>query len=321
MKFFLSLVFIVFVKCTWAQDQIILTLKKEANRKADIKAADSLPSAWHQGGSIGINLSQGSLSNWAAGGDNFNLSVNTLLNLFAVREQGKYRWVNTFNFNYGALKSTTLGSRKNDDRVDIFSKWGYALSPKWDFTLLGNFRTQLFQGYNYTDSSRTLSSTFLSPAYLLAGSGFEFKPAKSFSLYLSPVTARATLLKDDSLSAKGLYGVDSFDHARWDVGAFLSAGFNKAFNSVLSYNGRMDLYSNYNKNPQNVDLFMTNTFVVKLSKVLSLTWNVDLIYDDDVRLFGKENKSPALQLKSLAGVGFLVKFDNAIPKQKPEEEK
>jgi hypothetical protein len=45
--------------------------------------------------------------------------------------------------------------------------------------------------------------------------------------------------------------------------------------------------------------------------VLSATWNVDLIYDDDVRLFGPANTSPALQLKSLIGIGLLVKLGNS----------
>jgi len=53
---------------------------------------------------------------------------------------------------------------------------------------------------------------------------------------------------------------------------------------------------------------MTNVLAIKLSKVLSATWNVDLIYDDDVKLFGKDNKSSAVQLKSLVGLGLLVKF-------------
>ena len=47
---------------------------------------------------------------------------------------------------------------------------------------------------------------------------------------------------------------------------------------------------------------------VKLSKILSLTWSVDMIYDDDVKLFGDNGDSPGLQLKSLVGVGLLVKF-------------
>jgi hypothetical protein len=67
----------------------------------------------------------------------------------------------------------------------------------------------------------------------------------------------------------------------------------------------MDLFSNYNLDPQNVDLFMTNQLAFKINKYFSATYSLDLIYDDNVRLFGLKNTSPALQTKSLIGIGFL----------------
>jgi len=82
----------------------------------------------------------------------------------------------------------------------------------------------------------------------------------------------------------------------------------REFNKTLSYKGRLDLFSNYDHNPQNVDLYFTNVLNVKLSKVLSLTYSLDMIYDDDVRLFGDTAKGAALQLKSLVGLGLLVRF-------------
>jgi hypothetical protein len=53
---------------------------------------------------------------------------------------------------------------------------------------------------------------------------------------------------------------------------------------------------------------MTNVFSVKLSRFLSANWNIDFIYDDDVRIFGKNGRSPALQVKSLIGAGLQLKF-------------
>ncbi|OYY07740.1 MAG: hypothetical protein B7Y66_12155, partial [Sphingobacteriia bacterium 35-36-14] len=57
--------------------------------------------------------------------------------------------------------------------------------------------------------------------------------------------------------------------------------------------------------PQNVDLFMTNLFSFKINKFFSATYSLDLIYDDDVRLFGPSKNAPGLQTKSLIGIGFL----------------
>ncbi|MCX8021098.1 MAG: hypothetical protein N2747_11460 [Chitinophagaceae bacterium] len=53
---------------------------------------------------------------------------------------------------------------------------------------------------------------------------------------------------------------------------------------------------------------MTNLISAKLGKALALTWSLDLIYDDDVRLFGPNKNSPGTQLKSIIGIGFHVKF-------------
>ncbi len=57
-----------------------------------------------------------------------------------------------------------------------------------------------------------------------------------------------------------------------------------------------------------MDVYWTNMINMKLAKFLTLTHGLNMIYDDDVRLFGPKNTSPATQLKSILGVGFLVKF-------------
>lgn len=39
-----------------------------------------------------------------------------------------------------------------------------------------------------------------------------------------------------------------------------------------------------------------------------MTYSLDMIYDDDVRLFGKTGEGARMQLKSLVGIGLLMKF-------------
>jgi hypothetical protein len=80
---------------------------------------------------------------------------------------------------------------------------------------------------------------------------------------------------------------------------------NPAIAKNISYKGRLDLFSNYGNKPQNVDIFMTNLFSFKINKFFSATYSLDMIYDDDIRLFGADKTSPGLQLKSLIGIGFL----------------
>ncbi len=290
------------------QDGSIKKLQSESSRTIKKDPADTIPQVWKKGGIYTINLSQGSLSNWAAGGDNFSISVNSYLGLHAFYKKGHHSWDNTFDFNLGYVNTTSLGARKNDDRLDILSKYGHRLTEKLNLAGLVNFRSQLFDGYTYSDDKKTFSSAFLSPAYLIVSPGIDWKPDGYFSLFVSPITARWVIVKDDTLSAKGVYGVDSGEHSILEFGAFLTANYLRDLSPNVTYKARLDLFSNYRHNPKNIDVFMTNMLALKISKVFSASWNIDLIYDDDVRIFGENQSSAALQVKSIIGFGLQLKF-------------
>lgn len=291
-----------------AQDQAVKALQTESLRTAKKDPADTSQRRWKKGGIYSLTISQGSLSNWAAGGDDFSLSVNSLLSLYAFYKKDRHSWDNTFDFNLGYVNTTSLGSRKNDDRFDLLSKYGYALNPHLNLSGLVNLRSQFFKGYIFPGNVKTFSSNFLAPGYLLTSVGLDYKPTKNLSIYMSPITARWVIVRDTALANKGLYGVEPGKRSALELGAFATINYMKEFNKYVTYKGRLDLFSNYRHNPQNIDLFMSNILNVKLSKVLSATWGVDLIYDDDVRLFGPNKRSAALQVKSLVGIGLLVKF-------------
>jgi len=72
-----------------AQDATVKNLQTEAGKTITKDPNDTIPKTWKTGGLISLNLSQGSLSNWAAGGDKFSLSVNTFVNLHAFYKKGK----------------------------------------------------------------------------------------------------------------------------------------------------------------------------------------------------------------------------------------
>jgi len=292
----------------FAQDQTVKAMQNESGKTAKKDPADTTTKTWKRGGLYGLNISQGTLNNWAAGGDDFSLSVNSLLSLYAFYKKEKHSWDNTFDFNLGYVKTSSLGSRKNDDRFDLLSKYGRAISRKVSIAGLVNLRSQFFKGYIYDNNVRTYSSNFMAPGYLLTSIGLDYKPTQNLSIFFSPVTARLVLVNDTALSNKGLYGVPIGKKSNLEFGAFATINYFKEFNKFITYKGRLDLFANYRHNPQNIDVNLSNVLNAKLGKILSVSWGVDMIYDDDVRLFGKNKTSPALQLKSLIGIGMLLKF-------------
>ena len=53
---------------------------------------------------------------------------------------------------------------------------------------------------------------------------------------------------------------------------------------------------------------MTNIFSAKVGKIIAFSWNLDMIYDDDVKYVEKTAILPSLQIKSMIGVGLQVKI-------------
>lgn len=290
----------------FAQDQTVKDLQSGANKEIKKDKIDT-SKFWNTGGIFNFNFGQGSQSNWAAGGDNFSLSVATYIGLHAFYKKGKYSWDNTFDLNFGLVNTTSTGTRKNDDRIDLLSKVGYALNPKLDLAALINFHSQVSKGYAYNnDGSKDLLSNFLSPGYVLVSLGLDYKPVSGLSIFVSPITSRWTIVNNEDLAPK--YGVDPGKTVRNEFGAFASINYLKNLNKTITYNGRLDLFSNYGHNPQNVDLMMNNMFAAKLSKVLSGSLGLNFIYDDDVKQFGPNHNSPALQFQSMLAVGLSVKL-------------
>lgn len=283
---FLSMGFFFISNVASAQDETVTNLRKKTESIKDIPANDS-GKIWTTGGNYTMTIGQGSQKNWAAGGDDFSFSLNGYLNLWALYKKDKISWDNIARLNYGFLNTTSQGTRKNDDRIDLTSKVGYALAEKINLAFLANFQSQFTKGYQYhSDGTKELTSNFMAPGYLILSLGVDFKPAKGLSIFVSPVTSRWTFVHNQELSDLGAYGVIPGEKSKNEIGAFASINYNKKLSENIIYSGKLDLFSNYKKKPQNVDLMMSNMLTFKISKALSANVGLDMIYDDDIRLFG-----------------------------------
>ena len=302
--FFLSLSYSI----SFSQDAIVRKLQSESLRPVSKDLNDSTWKTWKLGGMYRVSVGQGSQSNWSAGGDDFSFTIATSLNLFGFYKNKKHSWDNVIDLSFGYLNTTSLGSRKNDDRFDLLSKYGYSLSKKLNLTTLGNFRSQFLAGYNYKDDTKSFASAFLSPAYVIVSQGLDYKPTKTVSVFISPVTSRWVLVANDSLSLQGNYGIAPGKHSSNQVGAFATINYQQPFGKNICYKGRLDVFSNYKSNALKADMYMTNIFSAKVGKIIAFSWNVDMIYDDDVKYVEKTAILPSLQIKSMIGVGLQVKI-------------
>ncbi len=307
MKFLVSILPLFVVATVTAQDKQVQTLKNESSKV--IKKEEKQKEGWTKGGVFNLNLSQGASRNWAAGAEKSSFSVNAIINSYAYYKKGRNSWDNTLNAQYGIVSATSIGTRKNDDRLDLLSRYGYQLkNPRWYISALANMRTQFTDGFDYsTTPSKTKNSSFFAPAYILLSPGIMYKPNATFDFFISPVTSRWVVVNKANAALRPLYLVPVDKSSVNEIGAFATANLKKDIAKNMNLVSRLDLFSNYRNNPQNIDVFWTNVIGMKVNKYIGVTYSLDLIYDHDVKNV-KTGGLMGTQLKSLLGVGFTATF-------------
>ena len=72
---------------------------------------------------------------------------------------------------------------------------------------------------------------------------------------------------------------------------------------------RLNLYSNYLKDPQHVDIIWDVQLNMAINQWFSCNITTNMIYDNDTKILQKDGtKGPRLQFKEALAVGFQVTF-------------
>jgi hypothetical protein len=314
---------ILFYQTTFGQNT-------EGEGKLRTQSSDTTE-GWRKGGVVVLNISQTSLSNWAAGGQN-SISLNGLFSIFANYKKNKSIWDNSLDVGYGLLRQGKNASfLKTDDKIDLLSKYGRQAYKSWYYAALLNFKTQMAPGYNYPNDSVRISN-FLAPAYLLGAIGMDYKPNKYFSVFVAPATVKITIVNEQALSNAGAFGVEPAQYdtsgnilrngekIRKELGGYFRMiysrnDFKGEFLKNVSFTTKLDLFSNYLNNPQNIDVSWETLIALKVNKYISVNFNTHLIYDQDIDIAVDTDDDgitdatgPRIQFKEILGVGLLYKF-------------
>ena len=283
----------------------------DAEKKLRSSSADSI-TGWKNGGIFSLSLAQTSMVNWAAGGQN-SVAINGLVSQFANYKGIKSSWDNNLDLGYGMLRQGKDASFiKTDDKVDFTSKYGQKAYKSWYYAGLLNFKTQMTPGYNYPNDSVKISD-FLAPAYLLGALGMDYKYKDVLSVFIAPVTSKTTIVNSPTLSNMGAFGVDSGKVFRSEFGGYLRVQFKKDLMTNVTLTSKIDLFSNYLHNPQNIDVNFEALISMKVNKFITATIFANLVYDDDIIINWVDkndvaHSGPTTQFKEVLGVGFSYKF-------------
>lgn len=269
------------------------------------------PTDWITKGSTGLNFAQSSLSNWSAGGEN-SLATTGILTFTAEQKYVHYTWTNNLDMAYGVIKQGDKGFRKSDDKFNFLTKFGRSLSPDWNLTFLFELKTQLDVGYKYETVAgkevSTFVSRFMSPGYVNASLGFDFRGIPNLQVFMTPATGKATYVLDDKLNSIGAYGVKKGKNALYEFGAYVNARYQMPVFENINYLAKLDLFSAYDK-MKYVDINFENLVTFKVNEYVNASLSVQTIYDDDIVVQKDNGKiGRAVQFKEVIAIGVAYTF-------------
>lgn len=281
-------------------------------------------SFWKKTNSLGLDINQGTFSNWSAGGYS---SVSGIVKGDFSRkyEKGRTVWLNELKVRYGLNKQENVELRKTDDVLSLNSAFGYKSSVKsnWYYSAKLTLNTQMANGYSYPDVDNPISRAF-APAYLFVGIGSEYFK-NDFKAYVSPLTLKSTLVLDETLANKGEFGLEGgiFDtngnllkagkKSRNELGFLFTSEWKKTLMKNVLLKNNLTLYTDYLNNFGNIDVDWQLTLEMKVNNAIKATLGGHLIYDDDIKnkrdVDGVQiTEGPRVQFKQLLSVGLVYNF-------------
>ena len=265
-------------------------------------------------------MNQNYFSNWSEGGQ----SAYGLVGKFTMNadyKKDKYTWTNWLDLALGYSVIGESNPVKTDDKIEFITNLNRVINEKWNYSLVGSFKSQSAKGYDYATDSSTYISKFMAPAYTDLGIGIQYKPNEHFLVNYSPFTGRWIIVNDQELADNGSFGLkpaerDSsgniINHA-----SMVKTMFGSKLTMVVKYeimknvdlSSKLELFSDYLDNPQNIDIDWQVAIGMKVNKWLNVSIDTQLRYDNDVMITDKNgNTGPRTQFKQLLMLGLAYNF-------------
>lgn len=266
------------------------TAEKEliSNTEKAVKIlTDTIKPGWKTKGNLIFLLNQSNFNNWLAGGEN-NLSGNLGINYDFNYKKQEWTWDNKVIASYGLLQTKNSDfEKKTDDRFEYNSVLGKKAFGEWYYSFFLNFRTQFTKGYVYSKDAngkeiRTENTNLFSPAYLTFGPGMFWKKNDNLKVNLAPLTSKVTYVdRNFTLADEKYFGVEEGRSYRYELGFYASGYYKFNLMTNVSMENTLNLYSNYMKDPQNVDVDYTLAVVMRVNRYLTSNLVFQSIYDDN----------------------------------------
>lgn len=287
-----------------------------------VQAQEQEPdTAWKKGGVFSLSFTNSGYSNyWQAGGIP-SLAIGARVSTFANFIEGNHNWQNDLDLVLGTIRQGKDGDFiKNDDRIELNSKYGYKVAEKLLVSGLLNFRTQFLEGFKFDGGAATLTpidtiSAFFSPAYLNFGIGIDYQPSENLSIYYTPINSKLTIVSNEAYRPIYIPQDITTGAVRYELGSLMAVKYRRQVMENILFSSKANFFTNYLEKFGNIDVNWETLTTMQVNKYIAVSFATNLIYDDDIKFDIDDNedgvaegKGPRTQFQHVLSVGFTYNF-------------
>ena len=226
----------------------------------------------------GIQFTQSSYSNWAAGGNN-SMTAKGAVDFLHSYTKDQLNIKTTLTAAYGMLMSDDK-IRKSDDWFNVSVTPDWAFAERWKFSASLILKSQFTNTYKAPEDT-VLVSGFMAPGNINLNFGVTYAHPKKdyFSVYLSPVGGSFLTVLNDELSEAGSFGLkEPGVKIQPQLVAFMRVIYNEdIYKDKIFFNTKMEVEWDYVLVP---NIWWENKFVFKITNLLSANLGVILKYNE-----------------------------------------
>ncbi len=325
---------------------LVLCLTLTATAFGQKKEKEEIPDGWRTGAGIGLDFAQLLQINPKQGAGQNRLGLGGAFNGFASYKMDRRAWDNTLLWQFGVQRlgagvvaqgsTDRIPFQKTIDEFRLNSKYGYKIRENGElyYSVNATFLSQLTPTYQFPDlysgnfisdwldTGRSPLSKFLAPATATLSVGIDYKPVDNLSIFFSPLSSKFIIVANDSIASRGVHGnqvsgepndrgiYPEFENVDAQLGALAQLQYKAALlpDDRLTFTSILGLYTNYLRNPQNVDVDWQNGLAFAITEHFQLNLFVNTFYDDDIRVQITDYSQP----NGTAGLGKRISITEQI---------
>ncbi len=245
-----------------------------------------------------LNLTQASFSNWEQGGEN-TLAWQVNLTTGFTLDQQKYNWKNSGKFTLGFAKVAGAAARKSSDEINLETVYTRKFNQLLNPFVSATAKTQFLSGFRYPDDTTKVKiSKFLDPGYFTQSVGVGYSPNEIVLSRLG-FTLKETITSDFPAPFADDPDTPEIEKTKIEPGLSSITDLKKKFAENILLTSRLDVFADF-KAFNRIDVLWENDLTFKLTKLVNVNLEYDLLYDRDI--------SKRRQIRQVLSVGLSYTF-------------